>query len=174
MEIIVAVSIFVVIVFISGSLYIMAQRIYDSTEDKMELVQNGRVTFDRLSREVRQSVEIATPLATSSDAANHEILFQNGHDTEDITYVYYFLDNNQIRRAEIAYYFDGEPDNYVRYNSKNSNDDPPQSKTLEDKIVGEYYNGIDFWEDDGLIYASSTLSANKESFQLNTAIYPRN
>ncbi|SRR6056297_1997120 len=174
MEIIVAVSIFVVIIMISGSLYVTAQRSYDFSQDKMELVQNGRVAFDRLSRELRQSVDIATPLASSSNEAEEEILFQNGHDLSEITYVFYYLDNTDLRRAKLAYYFDEEPDVYVKYNSTDEDDDLPEQEVLEDKIVAEHFTGLEFWEVEDLVHASTTLRRGGRQFRLNTGIYSRN
>lgn len=173
-EVLVAVSIFVIIMMISGSLYVVAQRSYNYSESKMELVQNGRVAFDRISRELRQSVEIATDLATSSQTATQEILFQNGHDTEETTYVYYYLDNTDLRRAELAYYFSEAPGVYVKHNSRNEEDDLPEQTELENKIVGEHFRGLDFWQEDNLIQASSTLSQEGKIFHLKTGIYSRN
>lgn len=174
LEIVVAVSIFVLIIMISGSLYAISQRSYTSSENKMELVQNGRVAFDRLSRELRQSVEIATPLASSSSEAENEILFQDGHDTDQITYVYYYLSGNNLRRAKMIYYFNEEPGIYVRYSSRNEDGDSPEDNILEDKIVGEYFKNIEFWGEDGLVYASSTLANRGEEFKIKTNIFSRN
>jgi len=140
----------------------------------MELVQNGRVAFDRLSRELRQSVEITTPLASSSSEAENEILFQDGHDSDEITYIYYYLSGTNLRRAKIAYYFDEEPSVYVRYNSRNEVNDPPEDVVLEDKIVGEYFENIEFWGEYGLVYASSTLANRNEEFKIRTDIFSRN
>jgi prepilin-type N-terminal cleavage/methylation domain-containing protein len=174
LEIIVAVSIFVLIIMISGSLYTISQRSYTSSENKMELVQNGRVAFDRLSRELRQSVEVATPLASSSTETENEILFQDGHDSDDITYIYYYLSGSDLRRAKIAYYFNEEPGIYVKYNSRNEENDPPEDVILEDKIVGEYFENIEFWGEYGLVYASSTLVNRNEEFRIRTNIFSRN
>ncbi|MCD4694543.1 prepilin-type N-terminal cleavage/methylation domain-containing protein [bacterium] len=174
LEIVVAVSIFVLIIMISGSLYTISQRSYTSSENKMELVQNGRVAFDRLSRELRQSVEIATPLASSSSETETEILFQDGHDSNEITYVYYYLSGSNLRRAKIAYYFNEEPDIYVRYNSRNEDSDLPENVVLEDRVVGEYFKNIEFWGEYGLVYASTTLANRDEEFKIKTNIFSRN
>jgi prepilin-type N-terminal cleavage/methylation domain-containing protein len=174
LEIVVAVSIFVLIIMISGSLYTISQRSYTSSENKMELVQNGRVAFDRLSRELRQSVEIATPLASSSSETENEILFQDGHDSDEIAYVYYYLSGSDLRRAKIAYYFNEEPGDYVRYSSKDEDDNSPETTVLEDKIVGEYFKNIEFWGEYRLVYASSTLANRDEEFKIKTNIFSRN
>ncbi len=174
LEFLVALSVFIVIIMVSGSLYVMSQRVYDTSEDKMELAQNGRVAFDRITREIRQSVAIATPLATSSSEATEEMMFQDGHNSDQITYIFYYLNGNELRRAKLVYFFEEEPDIYVKYNSTNEEGELPESKVLEDKVVGEYFKGVGFWEENGLIHASSTLENNDQNFKINTSVFSRN
>lgn len=174
MEIMVTVGIFAIIIFVTGSLYSLAQTSYNTSEDKMELVQNGRVAYDRLSREIRQSVEIATSLSDDPASSTNEIMFQNGHDDDTINYIYYYLDGSDLRRARLAYYFEEEPNVYVKYSSTDEDDDPPQQKTLQDRVVGEYFQDIEFWGKKGIVHASSSLAKDEETFSLYTSIFSRN
>ena len=170
----VTVGIFALVVLITGSLYSLAQTSYNASEDEMELVQNARVAYDRISREVRQSPEIATSLHPDPASSTDEIMFQNGHDNEDINYIYYYLDGSELRRARLVYYFEEEPDIYVKYSSTNEDGDSPQEDVLQDRVVGEYFQDIEFWGGNGLVHASSTLAKDKESFSLNSSVFSRN
>lgn len=174
MEIMVTVGIFVIVIFITGSLYSLAQSSYNTATDEMELVQNARVAYDRISREIRQSPAIATSLYTDPASSTNEIMFQNGHDENIINYIYYYLDGSDLRRAKMVYYFDSEPNTHVRYNITNASGDYPKSKVIEDRVVGEYFQNIEFWGGNGLVHASSTLTKDKESFSMYSSVYSRN
>lgn len=174
LEILAVVFLFSLIIVIASSFYISGQRIYSRSISKMEIAQNARVVYDRLSREIRQSEEIVTMLASSSASSTDEIFFEDGHDSEDISYVYYYKSGNDLRRAILAYYFDEEPDVYVRYDSLDEDDNFPEQATLEDRIVAEYLSGIEFWRENGVIKASSTFRKDNSSFNLQTGISSRN
>ncbi|HMB65931.1 MAG TPA: prepilin-type N-terminal cleavage/methylation domain-containing protein [Patescibacteria group bacterium] len=174
MEIMVTMGIFIVIILVTGSLYALAQNSYNIFEGRMELVQNGRVAYDRMSREIRQSVEIATPLTPGMSTTSKEIMFQNGHDNSNINYIYYYLDGSDLRRAKLAYYFEEEPNVYVKYSSVNEDGDSPQQKVLQDRVVGEYFKEMEFWGENGLVHASTTLENKDKSFSLQSSIFSRN
>lgn len=173
-EIMVTVGIFTIIILVTGALYSLAQTSYNIFEKEMELVQNGRVAYDRMSREMRQSVEVATSLSPDISSSSDELMFQNGHDTDIINYIYYYLDGSDLRRAQLVYYFDEDPNTYVRYNSTNEDGASPQQKVLQDRIVGEYFRKIEFWGEGGLVHASTTLEKDDKNFSLRTSIFSRN
>ncbi len=59
-------------------------------------------------------------------------------------YVRYYLEDNNLKRSVTVYYFSGTPNTFVPWNAT-----PPQNQTresivLEDDVVGEYVNDIDF------------------------------
>lgn len=151
-EIIVSISLFVVIMLITGSIFSLAQKSYNKSSDLAELTQNGRVCLDRLSRELRQSVTIITELPPTDNIPENQppnqIFFQDGHDTSQITYLRYYLNNNELKREHKAYFFEDNPLIYVVYNSIDQNDNPPQEIILEDYTVGEYFNQLKFWGSD--------------------------
>ncbi len=174
METMVTLAIFAVIVLVTGSLYSLAQRSYNMAGDEMELIQNARVAYDRMSREVRQSIEVVTYLQPERSESVGEIFFQNGHDTEYINYIYYYLDETDLRRARLVYYFEEEPDVYVNFNSVNEDGNPPEEEVLEDRIVAEYFENLEFWGEDGLVSISSNLEKGESDFSAQTAIFSRN
>ena len=178
LEILVSLSLFIFAILLVSSMYSLAQKSYNKGAAKGELVQNARVSLDRMSRELRQSVDIVTALPeTDSEPGNppaEEIFFQNGHDASQITYLRYYLDGTDLKRFHVAYYFSAEPDTYVIYNSLDQNGYPPEELIIEDRIVGEYFNQLQFWGSSGLIYISLGLVKNQDSFSINTGVFERN
>ena len=80
LEIIVSLAVFIVVILLTGSIYSLSQKSYKKSSDLAELTQNNRVFLDRLSRELRQSVNIITTLPpTDSDPLNppaDQIIFE--------------------------------------------------------------------------------------------------
>ncbi len=61
-EIIIVVAIFSLIIVTVFSIYILNQQAYIEGEIKGEIIQNGRVILERMSREIRQARGIVTQL----------------------------------------------------------------------------------------------------------------
>lgn len=172
-------SIFVVVILLTGSIYSLAQKSYKKSSDLAELTQNNRVFLDRLSRELRQSINIITSLPpTASDPLNppaEQIIFQDGHDSSLITYLRYYLNGTNLMREHSAYYFDTDITTYIPYNSLDQNGQPAQVKILEEpRIIGEYFKQIKFWGTNDLINIYLKLTKNTNSFELETSAFSRN
>lgn len=178
LEIMVAVSLFSFLVLASGSIYILLQRAYNQGADKGEMTQNLRVALDRISRELRQAAGIATVLPpTESEPGNpppQEIIFQDGHNPEVITYLRYYLDGSDLKRSQLAYYFSADPETYVLRGSMDQGGNPPLELILEDKIVGEYFSGLRFWGENNLVYIKINLNKNGRQLETTAGIYARN
>lgn len=178
LEIIVSISLFTGIIITAGSIYMLSQQSFNKGSNIAELSQNARVSIDRLSREIRQSQNIITILPiTNNDPINppsNEIIFQDGHNVSEIIYIRYYLDNTNLMRSYTAYYFPSNPDLYVSWNSLDEFGNPPTSTVLEDRIVGEYFNSLEFWGPDGFINIAIELIKNKNSLNINTAVFSRN
>ncbi|MFH1582776.1 MAG: prepilin-type N-terminal cleavage/methylation domain-containing protein [Candidatus Falkowbacteria bacterium] len=185
-EIMVSLVIFVMVILLTGSIFSLSQKSYKKSSDLAELTQNNRVYLDRLSRELRQSVNIITTLPpTDDDPANpaaDQIIFQDGHDSSLITYLRYYLDGTNLMRKHSAYSFDVDPDNpldtdpstYVYYNSLDLGDSLPNEIILEDRIIGEYFDQIKFWGSNSLINTYLKLTKNTNTFEIGTSAYSRN
>jgi len=82
-EIIVTITILILIIGAIFSLYISGQRAYQKGEAASELTQNGRLILERMTREIRQTGEIITPLPdvpdNPDDPPPEEIFFKDGH-----------------------------------------------------------------------------------------------
>jgi len=178
LEILVSISLFVIAVILVNSMYSLSQRSYNKGSSKGELVQNARVCLDRISRELRQSVDIITSLPDTDDDPENppteEIFFQDGHDISQTTYLRYYLDNFNLKRSIIVYYFEEEAETYVTYNSVDDLGDPPEELILEDRIVGEYFNELKFWGSEGLIHISLNLVKGQDSINIRTSVFSRN
>ena len=77
-------------------------------------------------------------------------------------------------RAQIAYYFSLDRSVYVRWDSLDASANPPLSIVLEDRIVGEYFDYLQFWGDGGLINISSQLHKNRATLNVDTKVFSRN
>ena len=169
MEIAATMSLFVVVILLTGSIFTLAQRSYNRSVNKNELIQNVRVCLDRLSRELRQANQLITDISTPTST----IIFQDGHDLDNITYIEYYLDNTDFNRAHGHYYFDAEPDTYVYYNSVDAFGNPPNATTTEDRVIGEYFSSLTFSGAEGLVDIDMALVKNNIPFNINTKIYIR-
>lgn len=178
-EVIIAVAISLLVVLMISSSYFVAQRAYVKADNKAEISQNGRVIIDRIVRELRQTPDIVTVLPADNsnpDLTPNEIMFQDGHDTSQITYIRYYLSGTDLNRQVIAYYFSSSPEVYVHWHSLNpiSPNDPPLMTVLSDRLIGEFVSDIEFWGDKKPTYINLNLKKNKDSIILNTATYGRN
>ncbi len=178
LEIIVSLSLFVFAIFLVFSLYSSAQKSYNKGSNKAELIQNARVCLDRMSREIRQALDLITVLPEVNDDVGNpppdEIFFRDGHDMDQITYIKYYLDNTNLKRTHMAYYFAADPSVYVPYDSTDILGDPPDELILEDFIIGEYFNDIDFWGSGGLVYIFLDLSKGTDFYKVESSVFSRN
>jgi type II secretory pathway component PulJ len=177
-EVIVSIGMFILVILIAYELYSLGQNVYRRGGDEMEAWQNARAALDRMTREIRQAESLATVLpATSDDPVNppaNEVMFQDGHDTFQITYIRYYLDGTNLNWQRVAYYFSIQPDLYVASNSKDQFGNPPNQIVLDDRVIGEYFDDLDFWGDGNLINIIVRLSKNGRLINLMTAVYGRN
>ena len=72
-EIIVVSAIFCILMTVVYSVYLFQQRAYISGESSAEIIQNGRVVSERITRELRQAKKVISELPAS------EIRIQDGH-----------------------------------------------------------------------------------------------
>lgn len=175
-EAVIALAVSSMIFLLVTGVYQLSQNIYLTTDTKAELSQNGRVILDRMVREIRQSQYIVTTMPlVADDTAPDEIMFQNGHDLSQITYIRYYLNGEQqINRQVIAYYFAAAPSVYVDINAtEKDTHNPPTATILEDKLIGEYVDDIEF-SGDRLISINLYLSKNEATEIISTAVFGRN
>ena len=160
-------------------IYTNTSRYSQAEKTKLELAQNGRILLDRLSRELRQTNEIVSILpATGDDPDNPaltEISFQNGHDTNQITYIRYYLSVNQkqVYREHSAYYFSDDPDTYVRRDSLNQSGEGPIKIIFSDEPIADYSKDLAVWGSP-LVEIQIQLEHLNQTINSKTAISARN
>lgn len=78
-EVIIVLTISLIIIVAVFSAYDLSQKSYIAAERKAEIIQNGRVVLERMSREIRQAKEIVTELPSERISPPSEIKFRDGH-----------------------------------------------------------------------------------------------
>ena len=155
--------------------YNLSQKAYTTEENMIEITQNGRVVFERLSREIRQATEIVTELQDEEASATSTIVFEDGHITEPYRYIHYFQDSSLVKREVVGFYFSGDPEEtLVPWDAV-----PPSGQTLlvkniqEVQIIGEYVTQLKFW---GSRVIGIVLDLNKKenNLRLETNVFGRN
>ena len=199
-EMIVAITIFVLIVVAVFSAHTLSQRAYREGERAAEISQNGRVILERMAREIRQAKELVTNLSYSETEATSSLEFEDGHIPipsryQDLGSEYYYIryhipaGTQDLERQYRVYCFDScdftncQPQSatctnvcssYHRWNA--TQETTPTSThpcVLEDKIIGEYLTGLGFWGS-SVISVSTTLEKEDKSINLKTKVYGRN
>ncbi|MFH1226247.1 MAG: prepilin-type N-terminal cleavage/methylation domain-containing protein [bacterium] len=175
MEVLVVISIFVILIVLIFSIYILCQKAYYVGDTKAEIDQNGRIAFDKITREIRQAKEIVTELPETNDNPANEIIFEDGHNVGEINYIRYYLKNGaELWRQIIFYYFDPPGQSvHVRWNSEDQSGDPPDSVISEDKLIAEYFQTLEFYQPNAInLYAE--LMKNNHHLYLTAKVFGRN
>lgn len=190
-EVLVTVTIFVLVLAVIANIYVLSQKFYQEGSVEAELLQNGRIILERLARELRQAEEIVTQLPQTSDNPDNpppsEIEFQDGHRPSpyqalgsDYYYIRYYLPegSGEMHRQYRVYCFDdcAVCSAYFRWDDtkpENSHQVQTHPCNLEEKAIGEYISGAEFWGA-GLINISLLLSLSGKEVNLKTAIFGRN
>jgi len=130
-EITAAIAISLLLLLSLYSLYLLGYKSYEQQNDQREIIQNGRVVLNRLTRGIRQTQEIVSDLPESEEGALSEIEFQDGHNISFLHYIRYFLENNNLRRQIIVYCFEppcSDPSSYVFWNARDENENLPSQQ----------------------------------------------
>lgn len=190
-EILITIAIFALVVTLVFNIYFLSQKFYLQGETKAELLQNGRIILERVTRDIRQSSELVTALPQIPDSPDNpppsEIEFQDGHTPSPYDYLgstYYYIryglstSTGEMRRQYRVYCFDdcATCANYFRWNDTQLVEGEPVPThpcDLEDRVVGEYVLNAQFWGA-GLINVSLALTKGNEQLDFKTEIFGRN
>src|SRR3989344_3596099 len=174
-ELLIAVIIGMLIIMVVSSTFLLNQKVFRKGNIKAELSQNARIVLDLMSREIRQANDIVTVLPpddTDPNLVSHELEFEDGHTTSQIQYLKYLLENGQLKRRIIVYYFDTDPLTSVRWNDVDAFG-PPTQNILEEKIIGENFSSLDFFGSSNINIVLN-LNKNNEQIEMKAVINPRN
>ncbi len=78
-ELLITITVMSLVIGVVYGAYILSQRAYRAGGISAEILQNGRVILERMSREIRQAREIVTDLPEGRVDPSDEIIFQDGH-----------------------------------------------------------------------------------------------
>ena len=155
--------------------YNLSQKAYTTEENMVEITQNGRVIFERLSREIRQATELVTELPDSEALSTSTIMFEDGHITEPYHYIRYFQEGSLVKRTVIGFYFSEDTDeNLVPWDAI-----PPVGQTLlqktiqESQTIGECVAQLKFWGSE-VVSVVLDLEKRDNNLRLKTDIFGRN
>lgn len=165
-ELLVSMVIGVLLFGLVVSVFILNQNVARQTSIQGELLQNGRLLSDQLTRELRQAKELVTVLPAS------EIEFEDGHTTTQIQYVRYYLDGTDVYRQIKVYYFPNDPGDYVHFNDTDAFGGPEEA-ILENRLVGEYLTSLLFTMN-GSMNITMTLEQRDVIISLTSNVAPRN
>ena len=81
-ETVIVLAISTIIIGVIFSIILYSKQSFSIGENVAEIIQNGRVVIERISREVRQAKKIVTSLPEEDINPSSEIKFQDGHLSE--------------------------------------------------------------------------------------------
>lgn len=176
-ELLVAISISVMLLVSLYSVYILSYKSYQRSINRAELNQNARISLERITRDLRQTNLVITELPpTDTDPLNpapSSIVFQDGHDTTKINYIEYSLQDGELYRKVIHYYFTTNPDIYVAYNIKDNYGNPPLEAIDENVVKADKVQSLEFFGSN-IINIKITVANLNESITYQTQTLGRN
>lgn len=159
------------------SIYSLTVRSLASGQNRSELANNSRIIIDRLTRDLRQARQIATPLPTISNDPNlappSQIEVQDGHNTNSIRYARYYLSGTDLKRQIREYYFPAEPAVLVTFDAVDDFSNPASVRIIEDELIGQYVAGLAFYGIN-LITVELQLAKGNITHTTATQFYGRN
>jgi len=174
-EILVVVVIFILLLEVVYSVYVLSQKGYQGGEDSAEIVQNARVILERMSREIRQAREVVSELSDDEAGATSTIEFEDGHATTTYCYIRYYQNDGAVKRCVRRYYFPSAPDIFLPWNATSPTETLTATTTQGPLIIGEHINpaGLKFWGS-YVINVSVLLSKGEQEVDISTKIFGRN
>jgi len=134
-----------IVLMIIYSSFVTGQKLTQRGALNAELSQNGRISLDRISREIRQTDQVTTTLSEDPpDPSQAEIIFEDGH-TDIIQYIRYYLSGTDLRKEIKHYYFPSDPGTWVDYNAKDGYGQPANSNIDSDQIVAQFVSHLNFY-----------------------------
>lgn len=176
-ELIIAMGISIIIIASASGLYLAGTNAYKRGSIERELVQNGTVAIDRISREIRQANGIATVLP-EDESGNQagEIMFRDGHSQDGIQYIRYYLSGSNLYREVRFYYFSFD---YAKTHVTWDSSGPSGEKTVWEnpengvQVVAENFSSLEFFGSP-LVKMRFLLSKSNLTLNLASAVWGRN
>ncbi|MDZ4221476.1 MAG: hypothetical protein U1C18_01230 [Patescibacteria group bacterium] len=175
-EVLVAMAISITLFGLVLSIYTLSVRSLASGQNRAELTQTSRSTMERITRDVRETRDIASNLPENADNPEEpplsELMLEDGH-SENLQYIYYYLNGTDLQRQVRIYYFNEEPEVPVPHNAEDEFGNPPQMDIISDNKVGQYVSTILFYGHNP-VAVELTLQKSSNMHQTRTLLYGRN
>ena len=163
-----AIAVGLLIIAATLTTFSVSRKAFASLSNRAEIVQNSRIAFERIGRDLKQALLIVTTLPAS------QIEFQDGHDTSSINYIRYFTQNGGLYR-EFAYYaFPALPDAHVLFDELDGQGNLPQKFVLQSELVAEYINILTISASGNLLNIDLGATKGTTTLQIFTTIFARN
>lgn len=172
-EFLVVIFVFLLILRVVYSSYLLSRKSYLEGEKMAETTQNGRVILERVIREIRQAREIVTELSEEESKATSTIEFEDGHVSEPYYYIRYFEEDGEVKKEITNYYFSGDTATLVPWDSATPTSQTKVASTSEARIIGEHVTDLGFWGAK-IVYISLTLEKDGKILNLKTRVLGRN
>ena len=167
------------IVLSAYSIFLMSNKVYKRTYTSAELTQNARIALERMSRDLRQAMEILTtlPVDPGSGTPAIEIKFQDGHgflDNNKIQYITYYLSGTDLHRKYSHFAFSIAPTEWVLYSAEDALGNPPTEYTDSDQVKAENISLLQFWGQESQVTIHLSVADTTNSYTFETITYLRN
>jgi len=178
LEILTVVFLGSIIIMAGYSVYLISYKSYQRNSQSSELAQNARIALERMSREIRQTVDILTVLPETPEEGTPaiELKFQDGHnfaDTGKIQYITYYLSGTDLYRKTSHYCFDTAPDDWVLWSTKDHEGNSPTEQFDLDQMKAQKITSLQFWGDK-TITIHLTVSDGASTYTFETKTLGRN
>lgn len=175
-ELLMAMSISIILLGALYAVYSTSYQVYKSSINKAELNQNARIALERIGRDLRQTSSIKTVLPPNDiDLLNppaSEIQFVDGHNTNQIRYVRYYLQGGNLHRQVIHYFFTSNNDAWVPWNASESIG-VLQESIDEDVVKADQVTALKFFGNNPTIVQITTAN-NQGNYTYQTEVWGRN
>jgi len=176
-EILVAIAVGTLLLVALYSVYIVSSKSYRRGVNQEELAQNARISLERISRDLRQTERIVTELPPdNTDPLNPPLAylqFQDGHNTNQVQYIKYYLDSSNLKRQVVHYYFSNNPGTWVAWNAQDQFGNSPQESIDEDVVKADKISALTFYGEK-VISIDLQVTNGEFTFDFQTKVWGRN
>lgn len=178
-ELIVAISVSSILVAVTVQVYSLFRTSMTNDQVRADSMQNARVALDRVSRDLRQTLDVVTELppnpSDSTIPQPHAIEFEDGH-TNDLTYRSYYLSGTTLRMQRKRYYFPGAQAGVnVRWDTIGTGGALPIAATIGSaQDIADMVQGLDFYLEEGVFTVDMVTGDGVINFPTRTSVQGRN
>ena len=167
------------IIIAAYSVYLISYKAYQRNSASSELTQNARIALERMSRDIRQAIEVLTALPADPESSTppSALKFQDGHNVwpagGQIQYIEYYLAGTDLHRKLTHYAFPANPDDWVLWSTLDGEGTSPTEYTDSDQVKAENVTSLQFWGEE-TITINLEVSNGTITYPFQTKVLGRN